>query len=351
MLDLNDALRRSVISRWARGRSAWSPSDGVIGVGSSAARALAKHRLSRRAYSLSALQRFSTCPYQFMLATIHRLQPRDEPEPLMRLDPLTRGSLFHKVQAEFYRECQRAGALPVTAASVPDAIRTLDAVLARESFDYKERLAPAIDRVWDDEIRELRRDLGIWVRRLADQPDWRPRYFEFSFGLHDEGRDPESLTAPVTIDGRFVLHGSVDLIEEHAQLGVLRVTDHKTGKNRSNPDLIVGGGATLQPVLYSAAVEQGLGKKVIEGRLYFCTTAGGFGEHAIPINDYTRNQGLDVLTIVDRAIERGWLVAAPAKEACRWCDFRSVCGPREEERLARKNPRDLEDLRALRAMR
>src|ERR1043166_1675143 len=51
-------------------------------------------------------------------------------------------------------------------------------------------------------------------------------------------------------------------------------------------------GAVLQPVLYSAAVEQGLGKKVVTGRLYYCTTAGGFAEHPIPINDYNRNQGL-----------------------------------------------------------
>jgi CRISPR/Cas system-associated exonuclease Cas4 (RecB family) len=351
MLGLNDALRRSVISRWARGRTVWSASDGLIKPGTAGARALERHRLSARAYSLSALQRFATCPYQFLLATIHRLEPWDEPEPLMRLDPLTRGSLFHQVQAEFYRELKRSGALPIVHAAIPEAIKVLDAVLDREAAEYEERLAPAIERVWRDEIGELRRDLGIWVRKLADQADWMPRHFEFSFGLRDEGRDPESLKEPVTIDGRFVLHGSVDLIEEHAQLGVLRVTDHKTGKNRSNVDLIVGGGATLQPVLYSAAIEEGLKKTVFEGRLFYCTTAGGFGEHKIPINDYTRRQGLEVLTIIDRAVERGWLVAAPGKDACRWCDFRSVCGPREQERIARKNPRELDDLRALRSMR
>ena len=32
LLGLNESLRRSVISRWARGRSAWSPSDGLIKV-------------------------------------------------------------------------------------------------------------------------------------------------------------------------------------------------------------------------------------------------------------------------------------------------------------------------------
>ena len=64
-----------------------------------------------------------------------------------------------------------------------------------------------------------------------------------------------------------------------------------------------------------------------------------------------RGQGLEVLTIIDRAVERGFLVAAPDDGACRWCDFRAVCGPREEERVGRKNQKDLADLAALRSMR
>jgi ATP-dependent helicase/nuclease subunit B len=186
---------------------------------------------------------------------------------------------------------------------------------------------------------------------MADDDAWVPEYFEFSFGLSDEGRDERSLKDPVTIDGRFVLRGSVDLIERSKAGDVLRVTDHKTGKNRSNKDLIIGGGGVLQPVLYSAAVEQGLGKKVVTGRLYYCTTPGGFADHPIEINDYTRTQGLHALTIIDRAIEQGFLVAAPAERACTWCDFRPVCGPREEERVSGKAKDKMADLDALRSMR
>jgi RecB family exonuclease len=155
----------------------------------------------------------------------------------------------------------------------------------------------------------------------------------------------------VTIDGRFVLRGSVDLIERTPAGDMLRITDHKTGRNRSNKDLILGGGAVLQPVLYSVAVEQGLGKPVIAGRLYYCTTPGGFADHSIAMSDYNRNQGLQALAIIDRAVELGFLVAAPDKGVCRWCDFRPVCGPREEERVANKAPDKLADLENLRSMR
>ena len=107
----------------------------------------------------------------------------------------------------------------------------------------------------------------------------------------------------------------------------------------------------LQPVLYSLAIEQGLGEAVSAGRLYYCTTAGGFTEHEIQIDDYARNQGRQVLAIVDRAIEQGFLAAAPGDRACRWCDFRPVCGPREEVRIARKATDRLADLLTLRSMR
>jgi ATP-dependent helicase/nuclease subunit B len=351
LLGLNEALRRSVISRWSRGRPAWSTADGLIRVAPGTAPALRAHRLTARPYSLSALQRFATCPYQFLLAAIYRLEPWDEPEPLMRMDPLTRGSLFHKVQAEFYRQMEATGALPIRIEAVAAAKRTIDAVLDRVAAEYEEQLVPAIPRVWRDEIDELRRDLTIWVQRLAGHEEWHPKYFEFSFGLNDEGRDPRSLPDPIVVDGGFILRGSVDLIEQHAALGVLRVTDHKTGRNRATSDLVVGGGSMLQPVLYSIAVEKGLGARVVEGRLFYATTAGGFAEQPIAINDYTRGQGLQVLAIVDRSVERGALPPAPAERACTWCDFRPVCGPREQERTAGKAQAFLADLGALRSMR
>ena len=44
-------------------------------------------------------------------------------------------------------------------------------------------------------------------------------------------------------------------------------------------------------------------------------------------------------------------MAAPAERACTWCDFRPVCGPREEERIKHKAGDRIADLEALRSMR
>jgi ATP-dependent helicase/nuclease subunit B len=235
-------------------------------------------------------------------------------------------------------------------ADVPHALVLLDATVTRVAAKYHETLAPAIDRVWRDEVADIARDLRVWARRLPEAGDWQPEYFEFSFGLSDEGRDPRSVSEPVTIDGRFRLRGSVDLVELEPGGAQVRVTDHKTGKNRSTPRTVIGGGGMLQPVLYGMAIEEILGKPVVSGRLFYCTAAGGFTEREIPLNGPNRRAALEALEIVDRAIELGFLPPAPAPRACTWCDFRAVCGPDEEKHVARKSADLLGDLTALRGM-
>jgi RecB family exonuclease len=350
LLRLNDALRRSVTARWARARSRWLPQDGLVRVVPGTQAMLETQRLGARPYSLSALQKFATCPYQFLLSAIYRLEPNDEPEPLQRMDPLTRGALFHEVQAEFFRTLQAHGRLPVDAAGLPDALRVLDRTLRTVAAAYRERLAPAIDRVWREEIASVGRDLRVWLRRLPGATGWKPSYFEFSFGLSDEGRDPRSVSDPVTIDGRFRLRGSIDLVETQNNGALIRITDHKTGKNRSTPRTVIGGGSILQPVLYGMAIEEVFAKPVVSGRLFYCTAPGGFTEHEIPLSDVNRRAALEALEIIDRSISLGFLPPAPASRACTWCDFRAVCGPGEERRVSRKPADALGDLTALREM-
>jgi CRISPR/Cas system-associated exonuclease Cas4 (RecB family) len=355
ILQLNESLQRSVRERFMRAKKTWSHWDGITKATDRLAPILGAQRLGARRYSLSALQKYSVCPYQFLLSAIYRIRPADDLEPLQRLDPLTRGSLFHAVQTAFYRRLQAEQALPVTDANRDRALAVLDAAVTSIADEQRELLAPAIDRVWHDEIGAIRRDLRLWVDEISRAGgEWIPRHFEWAFGYGDGGvlavgRDPASRRDPVTIDGRFQLHGSIDLVEEHAVTKALRVTDHKTGKYRGKDHMMVGGGAVLQPVLYSLALEEAMGRPVTEGRLYYATTAGGYRDVRIPLTPPARRLGVEVLEIIDRAIESGFLAPAPAEKACTWCDFRPVCGPTAERRISRyKNHEPLADLLELR---
>jgi CRISPR/Cas system-associated exonuclease Cas4 (RecB family) len=348
MLQLNDCLQRSVRERYMRGKRTWSHWDGIVQTTERLKPVLDSYRLGARAYSLSALQKYAACPYQFFLSAICRLRPADDLEPLQRMDPLTRGSLFHAVQANFYRRLKGLGALPIGAANRDRALGVLDAALVEIADREYEQLAPAIDRIWNDEIAAIRRDLRLWVEEIAATVEWIPKWFEWSFGLNDAGRDEESRADDVVIDGRFRLHGSIDLVEERAN-GDLRVTDHKTGKYRGKDHMIVDGGAALQPVLYSLALEAATGRPVVEGRLYYATTDGGYRDVPIALTPQARRMGVEVLEIVDRAVETGFLAPVPREKACSWCDFRPVCGPTAEHRIALyKSPEPLADLLELR---
>jgi ATP-dependent helicase/nuclease subunit B len=351
LLKLNECLRRSVIDRWARGEARWSANDGLTRVAPDTRAALAAQRLTTRPYSLSALQRFSACPYQFVLSAIYRLQPLEQPEPLQRMDPLTRGSLFHEIQARFFHALTVRAALPVTAASLDSAQRVLDEVADAVAAQKHDELAPAVDRVWNDEIASIRRDLHGWLHYLArDGAEWRPRYFEFGFGAVPGERDVNSVRDEVTLPGGFKLRGAVDLIEEHHAMRVLRVTDHKTGRKPDRIEkVIIGGGGVLQPILYAMAVEAALGRPVSHGRLFYCTASGSYYEHPIPLNEMTRAAGLEVLQAIDRAVEHGFLAATPTEEACSRCDFRPVCGPDVFRRVNRKPQDRIADLAALRS--
>jgi ATP-dependent helicase/nuclease subunit B len=355
LYELSPELQRSLTSRWLRHhRRQWEPADGIVRSTETTRVALATQRLAARPYSLTALQRYSACPYQFLMAAVYRLAPLEAPAPLQKMDPLTRGDLFHQMQAAALRRLQADGLLPLSTGTLPAAQQRLTAAV-REVHDREyDRLNPAIERVWRDEIGLMTQDLQTWLEKLADEgADWTPERFEFSFGLPDmEGRDEHSVSTPATIENGFQLRGSMDMIERHRKTGFLRVTDHKTGKNRTKSgQTVVDGGRVLQPVLYGLALRALFpDETVFSGRLFFCTTAGGFQPYEIPLMGDAPKRGIEVLEVIDRAIENGALAARPAHEACKWCDFKVVCGRGEEQRTRRKDPKLFSDLDALRKL-
>jgi RecB family exonuclease len=352
LLQLNPHLRRSLTAHWHRARHAWTPADGIVRATDEVRPFLATQRLGARPYSVSALQHYAACPYRFLLSAIYRLAPIEAPAPLQRMDPLTRGSLFHRIQAELFRALERGGLLPPRVESRARIVGVLEETIAAVAGEFADKLAPALDRVWRDEIAAIARDLHVWIDEVIADDAWEPWRFELAFGLPDRtGHDNRSLRDPVAIDGRFTLRGSIDLVERKRGGDRLRVTDYKTSRNRSQKNARLGGGTMLQPVLYSLAVEAATGLTAETARFWYCTSLGGFESHHVAIDAATRRAGLEVLEIVDRAVELGTFPAAPADRACAHCDFRPVCGPDQERRVHRKAADLLGDLQQLRERR
>jgi len=338
LMHSNEALARSLRTRWRRGRNSWSDADGVIDPPAATLEALREHRLGSRSYSPSSLQHFAACPYRFFLQAVFQLRPREEPARLEQMDPLTRGALFHSAQFEMLRALSGADLLPVTPDRLPVTLDLTDQILDRVAARYEDELAPAIPRVWKGEIENLRTDLRGWLQQVAaTQSEWVPIHFEYGFGLApDPDRDPASTSREAVIFDYFRLRGSIDLIERHAVTGALRVTDHKTGRAPKDRPQYVGGGTVLQPMLYAHAANELLEQSVSSGRLFFCTQRGDFSAVEIPLNHESRQRLRRVLEIIDQQIEAGFLPAAPQTGACAMCDYTRVCGPHEETRVKRK---------------
>ena len=231
LLDTNPTLARSLRARARRWRNFWSEVDGVIDPDPETLAALTPHHTRNRSYSPTALQQFAACPYRFLLYAIHRLHPREEAATIEQLDPLTRGSLFHAVQFRLLSTLREDGLLPIVPENLPAVRAVADRILNEVAAEYQEDLAPAIVRIWNSEIEDLRTDLGGWLGQRSEMdPEWVPTYFEFAFGLtSDQERDPASRDEEANILDGVRLRGSIDLIEEHETNGFLRIVDHKTG--------------------------------------------------------------------------------------------------------------------------
>ena len=340
LLTENPHLGRALRSRAERwNRKKWYPSDGLVVADAAGREALAPHQLTARSFSPTALQNYAACPYRFYLQAILRLAPREEKAAAYELSPLERGSLVHQIQFEFLLAMRERGALPLDVDHLVTAYDLLDEITVRVVAAKEDELAPAIPRVWQDQITDICADMHEWLRRMAADAEFQPAFFELAFGLAGRGeeRDPRSQDEPVALDCGIQLRGSIDLVEVNPA-GAYRATDYKTGKIRAKQDEdVIKGGAILQPVFYALTLEQVLAKDgkaamVDGGRLAYCTFQGGFANIDMKLDDVARGAANTVGQAVGSALEHGFLPAVPAEGECKYCDFKQVCGPYEEIR-------------------
>ncbi|HTS66764.1 MAG TPA: PD-(D/E)XK nuclease family protein [Candidatus Acidoferrales bacterium] len=341
----------SLRARWTRWHKTWKPADGLY-VEEIGTADLKPYLLSARPWSPSALQQYARCPYRFALHGIFGLRPAERPSGIQRMEPVTRGQIYHEVQFELLRALEARGMLPVTAANLAGALEILAAVMENVAAREQAELAPAIPQIWRAEVQSLHTDLRGWLQQNAAlEADWTPQFYELSFGLADPaGRDPRSRKEPVRIDNQILLRGSIDLVERH-RTGVLRVVDHKTGRMPDPRPEVVGQGEVLQPMLYALAAGQMLNEEISSGRLYYSTIAQNYAVVDVPVNEWNRRRTARALHIIDGAVRDGFLPAAPRRNGCKGCEYLPVCGPYEEERVHAKSQAELKELKELRGLR
>lgn len=346
----NRTLARALQARARRWRPEWRNVDGLVDP-SPEARAVLDARyqaLQRRGFSVTALERYAACPYRFFLSTVVGLRPRETVKHVEELDPATRGLLFHDIAHDVAAELGQLGLLSADA-DAKAAAKAADRVISAVTEAWREKLAPAIERVWQHAVEELRVDVHWWLRELR-QSEWQPVEFELPFGLGSDQPAESGHAEPVVLDSGLPLRGRINAVEQHH--GELRATDYKTSEAPPLGSSIVSGGTQLQPAFYALVLEKMFpNSRVTGGNAYYCTARGEFARRHVELNENTRKAAREVHATIARAFAEGFFPAAPAPDACESCEFLGNCGPYERERVARKEPARLDALVTLRSMR
>jgi len=341
LLSASPRLRRALQFRARRWRPEWRQVDGLVDPSELGREALgARHaQLTGRGFAVTALEKYAACPYRFYLATVVGLSARKQAVAVEELDAATRGLIIH----ELLRSASVA--LQERHLFAPDSdfseakrvlLRTVDAQLNL----WRDQLAPAIARVWDDAISDILDDLVRWLF-VTRESGWEPFAFEHEFG---KGQAAE----PIVLDSGLPLRGVIDAIEQSGSQ--VRATDYKTGA-RPEALTIVSGGRQLQPTLYALVLEKLYPTRtVVGGNAFYCTARGEFERSEVPLNEAARAAAEAVHRTVAAAFEQGFFPAAPAEKTCEHCDFLRICGPYERERVERKDALRLEPLLKLRAL-
>ena len=212
--------------------------------------------LRSRVYSITDLETYAKCPFQYFVAKVLESKVKEEDvedEP----SSLERGDLAHKILCAFYRERRDRGDLPIKQCDSDDfeeAKQQLNAVLERESeVKRNERKETSENNLfWEIEIEKLLTALHKWLEaeRIYDLHVV-PHFFEVGFGPTNQFGDTElSCSEPIHI-GDVRLNGKIDRIDIGE--GVFNIIDYKTGSSTIRIQDILEGRSLQLPIYLQIA--------------------------------------------------------------------------------------------------
>ena len=297
--------------------------------------------------SASKYETWATCGFRYYLAYVLGLRERDDPERVIELSALDRGSAMHAVLEQFLTEVIETGT-PSPHEPWSEEQRARARQIAEEIFsEYERRGRTGRPVEWQTQKSDL---LALVDEFLTADDQYRaatgaqPAFVEMPFGLQER--------PPLTIaldDGRtLAFRGMIDRVDR-GQGGRHLVSDYKTGKGRAYKDLAkvddpTKEGTLLQLGLYAEAVSQHVGGDAVETHYWMVNTEAGHARYGYPWTPDHRTRLLDVLTTIADGIDDGVFAANPGEwqshystyENCTYCEFDSICPRSRAEHAADK---------------
>jgi ATP-dependent helicase/nuclease subunit B len=271
LLDCLDHMRHALeVERSRTILNALPEYNGTILEHAGAEHKAALDQLREGLYSVTQLESYGRCPFQYFADRILRLNVIPEIED--GVSPLERGGILHEILFEFYLDRRTRALTPLFAcdgAEFERAVADLFEIARRRlagldaiadpfwEFDKEAILGSGNRKGMLKELLEMERESKVGVK---------PAYFEAIFGSRSrpgENADPSlRIDEPVSA-GRVRLRGKIDRIDVGEKS--FRIIDYKTGAklpDRRDIDL----GMSLQLPVYLRVVEEMLAAKDSVGR-------------------------------------------------------------------------------------
>ena len=281
----------------------------------------------------TSLEGYAVCPARFMLERLLRVKAVEEPEQVVRIDALNRGSVIHRIFERFYDEWDGEGPAPLA----PEAERRMRAIAGEECDAARDRGETGYPAMWEADRVELIEDCVRWLEHERADEITRALPLvavEARFGRQMTGEKPGSLsqTEPIEIDlpsGELRLVGRIDRVNWDAERSRFRVVDYKTGGKYAEKSGELLGGRMLQLPLYVLAAAKLLGIDPVAGAAAYAypTRKGEFKVVDWKPEDVAERQG-DVVALLDAIMtsaRQGDFIIAPSEGACDWCPFKDIC--------------------------
>lgn len=334
----SEPLRRALIRARARRSGAFTEFDGLVGRAPRTGLVLPEIDLS-----ISALERFTTCPLRGFFASVLRIDVRDDEEDDAPLpDAREKGALVHDALFRLARDVQTDGR--VLGDLDEDEAERRGREIARDLVAGRGHDAGPAAPVFGDllraEIEEAVRRAVAHERGRADRLPLGGAEVRFGRARPGVVEDPAlALADPLRVEREgpvaFLLSGRIDRLDRSA--GASRVVDYKTGRaskadDASNPPAIAGGERMQLPAYALAA--RALGATGVASEFQFL---GGDAMTAVASSAERTQDAIRVfgeaLDHVAALVSSGSFLPVTTSvrdselTTCRFCDYRRVCGP------------------------
>ena len=317
--------------------------------------------LSKEVVSPTSLETWADCPMRYFFRHVLRVLPVDQPEELLEISPLVKGSLVHDALDEFMRKQLDEGRVPSPGTpwsdTQRDQLQAIGLKLCQEAEDQGLTGTPVY---WHHNRRRILSDLDRFLEEDDKQRQDNSTTLaasELAFGMPDSELGPVVVKLP---DGQEVhFRGRADRVERDEANGLM-VTDYKTGNATSYRKLEKGRqgddwdpvlrGTKLQLPVYGLAARSHVDNPdaPVRTQYWFITSDQQFKAFGYDLDDEVMDRFCSAVGTITKGMENGVFCDRPDpnqtdgrfSQRCEYCNSDRLGTQDQRRAWERKQDRD-----------